>query len=135
MHISKYMCRVLCNEPQDVASWPARRSKAPGAPQVLSDPELLRQWQGECKEMADRIMTMRAALKEALYKSGSRKDWSHITEQIGMFCYSGLTPEQVERMKVEHHVYITRDGRISMAGLTSCNVRYVAEAIHSVIEE
>ena len=147
MHISKYMCRVLCNEPQDVASWPARRSKAPGAPQVLSDPELLRQWQGECKEMADHIMkmraaikedhimAMRAALKEALYKSGSRKDWSHITEQIGMFCYSGLTPEQVERMKVEHHVYITRDGRISMAGLTSCNVRYVAEAIHSVIEE
>ena len=102
---------------------------------MLSDPELLRQWQGECKEMADRIMTMRAALKEALYKSGSRKDWSHITEHLGMFCYSGLTPEQVERMKVEHHVYITRDGRISMAGLPSCNVRHVAEAIHSVIEE
>lgn len=106
MHISKYMCRVLCNEPQDVASWPARRSKAPGAPQVLSDPELLRQWQGECKEMADHIMkmraaikedhimAMRAALKEALYKSGSRKDWSHITEQTGMFCSSGLTLEQ-----------------------------------------
>ena len=80
-------------------------------------------------------MTMRAALKEALYKSGSRKDWSHITEETGMFCYSGLTPEQVERLKVEHHVYITRDGRISMAELTSCNVRYVAEAIHSVTEE
>ena len=102
---------------------------------MLSDPELQQQWKGECRQMADRIITMRTALKKALIEAGTCRDWSHITKQIGMFCYSGLTPEQVDRMKVEHHIYITRDGRISMAGLTSSNVRYVANAIHSVTKE
>lgn len=59
-------------------------------------------------------------------------DWSHITAQIGMFCYSGLTKEEVERLKSEHHVYMTGDGRISMAGVCSTNVKYLANAIHTV---
>jgi hypothetical protein len=63
-----------------------------------------------------------------------------------MFCYSGLSPEQVDKLMTEHHVYLTKDGRISMAGVTSGNVkyeipysdfpsnigRYLAEAIHEV---
>jgi len=49
-----------------------------------------------------------------------------------MFCFSGLTPEQVDKLRTEHHVYLTRDGRISMAGVTSHNVKYLAESIHNV---
>lgn len=51
---------------------------------------------------------------------------------VGMFAFSGLNPEQVKKMINEHHVYMTSDGRISMAGVTSGNVEYVAESIHNV---
>ncbi|RYR21339.1 hypothetical protein Ahy_B03g066626 isoform B [Arachis hypogaea] len=82
--------------------------------------------------MADRIIGMRATLRENLEKLGSPLPWQHITNQIGMFCYSGLTPEQVDRMTSEFHIYMTRNGRISMAGLNTGNVGYVANAIHEV---
>lgn len=49
-----------------------------------------------------------------------------------MFCYSGLSPEQVDRLREEFHIYMTRNGRISMAGVTSKNVDYMAESIHAV---
>lgn len=64
--------------------------------------------------------------------SGSTRNWSHITEQIGMFCYSGLTQEQVEKLKQDAAIYMTKDGRISMVSLTPHNVDYVAKAIHEV---
>ena len=63
---------------------------------------------------------------------GSTRNWSHITEQIGMFCYSGMTPEQVERLKTDFAIYMTKDGRISMVSLTPLNVGYVAKAMHEV---
>ncbi|CAB0003428.1 unnamed protein product [Nesidiocoris tenuis] len=86
---------------------------------ILSQPDLKKKWLQEVKLMADRIISMRTALKTALEKEGSTKNWSHITDQIGMFCYTGMTPEQVERLTKEFHVYLTKDGRISMAGVTS----------------
>ena len=55
-----------------------------------------------------------------------------MTSQIGMFCYSGLSPEQVERLQKEYAIYFTKDGRISMVGVTSKNVDYLASAIHDV---
>jgi aspartate/tyrosine/aromatic aminotransferase len=58
--------------------------------------------------MADRIISMRKALKGGLEKCGSNKNWDHITKQIGMFCFTGLTPEQVDRLMKEHHVYLTK---------------------------
>lgn len=99
---------------------------------VLGDAELEAQWRGECKLMADRIIDMRAALKKAILAAGSTKDWSHVTDQIGMFCYTGLNKEQVGRLRDEFHVYITGDGRVSMAGVTTGNVDYIANAIHTV---
>lgn len=99
---------------------------------LLSDGALEDQWRAECKTMADRIIAMRAALREELAAAGSAKDWSHITTQIGMFCYTGLLPEQVDRLREEFHVYITRDGRVSMAGINQGNVGYVAKAMHAV---
>lgn len=82
--------------------------------------------------MADRIISVRTQLKDNLKKEGSTKDWKHITDQIGMFCYTGMNPQQVERIIKEFHVYLTKDGRISMAGVTSKNVEYLAHAMHQV---
>jgi aspartate aminotransferase len=99
---------------------------------ILSDPELKALWDREVKLMANRIITMRSQLVSELKAAGSKRDWSHITNQIGMFCYSGLTPQQVEKLTSDWHVYMTKNGRISMAGLVSSRVKYLAEAIHDV---
>ncbi|KAK0634294.1 pyridoxal phosphate-dependent transferase [Bombardia bombarda] len=102
------------------------------AAEILNTPALYDQWLIEVKGMADRIITMRALLKDNLEKLGSKHDWSHITSQIGMFAYTGLTPEQMDQLAKEHSVYATRDGRISVAGITSENVSRLAEAIFKV---
>ena len=68
----------------------------------------------------------------ALAAAGSTRDWSHVTDQIGMFCYSGLSKEQVGRLRDEYSIYITGDGRISMAGINTANAAYVARAMHAV---
>ena len=110
----------------------ARADLIDAAAQVLSDPDLRATWTTECKAMADRISEMRAALKAKLADAGSTRDWAHITDQIGMFAYTGLTADQVQAMRDEFHVYCTLDGRISVAGLTPSNVDHVAKAIHAV---
>ncbi|KFY52089.1 hypothetical protein V497_08652 [Pseudogymnoascus sp. VKM F-4516 (FW-969)] len=102
------------------------------AAEILNNPELNTQWLGEVKGMADRIIKMRALLKDNLEKLGSKHDWSHITSQIGMFAYTGLTPEQMATLAKEHSVYATKDGRISVAGITSANVERLAKAIYAV---
>lgn len=99
---------------------------------ILNDPALNKQWLGEVKGMADRIIEMRALLKNNLEKLGSKHDWSHITSQIGMFAYTGLTAEQMTELAEKHSVYATKDGRISVAGITSENVGRLAEAIFKV---
>jgi aspartate aminotransferase len=84
--------------------------------------------------MADRINAMRVSLRTCL-EEGHQQDrsWDHITKQIGMFAYSGLTKEEVIALRDKHHIYCTLDGRISMAGVTSQNVDYMADAIKDVI--
>nr|XP_002126101.1 aspartate aminotransferase, mitochondrial [Ciona intestinalis] len=99
---------------------------------VLTTPELREQWLVEVKGMADRIISMRQQLVDNLKKEGSTRDWSHITDQIGMFCYTGLNPDQVGDLTKNHSVYLTKDGRISVAGVASGNVGYLAHAIHQV---
>ncbi|OAQ97852.1 hypothetical protein LLEC1_00025 [Akanthomyces lecanii] len=99
---------------------------------ILADPKLREQWLAELKAMADRIITMRALLKENLEKLGSKHDWSHITSQIGMFAYTGLTADEMTKLATEFSVYATKDGRISVAGITSENVGRLAEAIFKV---
>jgi len=105
---------------------------------ILSDAQLKKQWYSECKGMADRIISMRTALRSAIEKienaNGVKSDWRHITDQIGMFCYTGLTEAQVTRMIEEHHIYLTKDGRVSMAGVTSKNVDYLAQSIAEVVQ-
>lgn len=99
---------------------------------ILQDPELTSQWRTDVKVMADRIIKMRELLVQHLKQAGSKRDWSHVTKQIGMFCYSGLTPEQCDELASKYHIYMTRNGRISMAGVTSSTVEYLAKSIAEV---
>lgn len=62
---------------------------------ILTSPDLRKQWLQEVKGMADRIISMRTQLVSNLKKEGSSHNWQHITDQIGMFCFTGLKPEQV----------------------------------------
>lgn len=99
---------------------------------ILKDEQLKKQWEADVKQMAERIITMRTMLRAELERLGSKHNWKHITEQIGMFCYSGMTEQQVDRLTSEFHLYLTRNGRISMAGVTSKDIPYIANAIHEV---
>ena len=65
---------------------------------------------------------MRALLKDALIKNNTNGNWDHVTTQIGMFSFLGLSPKQCAEMIAKHHVYMTGNGRISIAGLTVHNV-------------
>jgi len=99
---------------------------------VLSSPELNAEWHRELKVMSDRIACMRQSLYENLKKQGSELNWDHIIRQIGMFAYTGVSKDQVKRLKQEFHVYLTDDGRISISGLNTKNIELVAKAFHEV---
>lgn len=100
--------------------------------EILSDDKLRALWLKDVKLMADRIIGVRQQLRDNLVKLGSSRSWNHITDQIGMFCFTGMTPEQVDTLAKDYSVYLTRDGRVSMAGVTSKNVGYLSEAMHAV---
>ncbi|CAG9784183.1 unnamed protein product [Diatraea saccharalis] len=100
--------------------------------EILSVPELKQQWLADVKSMADRIISMRQQLRAGIEGAGNKQNWQHITDQIGMFCYTGLNADQVAKLTKDHHIYLTKDGRISVAGISSKNVNYVAEAMHKV---
>jgi len=101
----------------------------------LNDPTLFAQWEDDLRTMSGRIMQMRTALRSSLEALGIPGTWKHITEQIGMFSFTGLNEKQVQKLREEAHIYMTKNGRISMAGLNSNNVDYVAEAICKVVKE
>nr|CAI5830192.1 unnamed protein product [Callosobruchus analis] len=100
--------------------------------EILQDEKLKQMWLEEVKVMAERIKGMRAALKESLEKAGSKHNWDHVTNQIGMFCFTKMTPQQVKNITEEYHIYLPANGRISISGLNTKNVDYVANAIHEV---
>lgn len=101
--------------------------------EVLSDSALKSQWLGECAAMASRIQSMRHLLRQKLEAGNSKHKWNHITEQIGMFCYTGLSKEQVLRLRNEFHIYCTDDGRFSVAGINSKNIDYLAASVLAVL--
>lgn len=100
---------------------------------VLNDPELRKQWEEELAAMRDRINGMRHLLADTLKAKGVDRDFSFMTEQSGMFSFSGLTKDQVERLRAEHAIYIVGSGRINVAGITPSNVGPLCEAIASVL--
>ncbi len=103
---------------------------------ILNDPALFKEWEANLRTMAGRIIDMRKALRSKLEElNGKEGTWKHITDQIGMFSFTGLSEEQVLKVRDDAHVYMTKNGRISMAGLNTGNVEYTARAIHKVVEE
>lgn len=106
---------------------------------VLGDADLTHEWITELKQMSGRIIEMRTALVNALkargtpLPNGQPGEWRHITDQIGMFSFTGLTPDQCDQLTKKHHIYLLTNGRISMAGINTKNVAYVADAIHDVV--
>ncbi|PIG08707.1 amino acid aminotransferase [Comamonas sp. 26] len=100
---------------------------------VLNNPELHALWEKELGEMRVRIKAMRKKLVDGLKAAGVQQDMSFITTQIGMFSYSGLSKEQMVRLRSEFGVYGTDTGRMCVAALNSKNIDYVCKAIAAVI--
>ena len=100
---------------------------------VLSNPEWRALWESELGGMRTRIKAMRQKLVDGLKAAGVQQDMSFITSQIGMFSYSGLSRDQMIRLRAEFGVYGTDTGRMCVAALNSKNVDYVCAAIAKVM--
>eukprot|EP01092_Planopodium_desertum_P008577 TRINITY_DN3594_c0_g3_i3.p1 TRINITY_DN3594_c0_g3~~TRINITY_DN3594_c0_g3_i3.p1 ORF type:complete len:214 (+),score=18.55 TRINITY_DN3594_c0_g3_i3:36-644(+) len=100
---------------------------------ILNDPKLYNEWLHDLKTMAGRIVKMRELLYEELQRIRVPGDWSHIVKQIGMFSFTGLHAKQVEILTKKYHIYMLSNGRISMAGLSTKTVPYLAAAIKDAI--
>ncbi len=100
---------------------------------VLNTPQLRTLWEGELAEMRVRIKAMRAAFVEKLKAAGVKADMGFITTQIGMFSYSGLSKDQMVRLRSEFGVYGTDTGRMCVAALNSKNIDYVCASIAKVL--
>lgn len=100
---------------------------------VLKDAALKQEWIAEVTQMRDRIWQMRELFVAKLKEQGVQQDFSFITEQNGMFSFSGLNKDQVARLKNEFAVYIVGSGRISVAGITSGNIDALCQAIAKVL--
>jgi aromatic-amino-acid transaminase len=101
---------------------------------VLQNPELRALWEQELGAMRVRIKTMRQSLVDGLKAAGVKADMSFITKQIGMFSYSGLSKEQMIRLRSEFGVYGTDTGRMCVAALNSQNIGHVCQAIATVLK-
>ncbi|KAJ7940743.1 aspartate amino-transferase [Mycena leptocephala] len=101
---------------------------------ILNNPSMFEMWRRDIQTMAGRIIDMRKELfrllTEELHTPGN---WDHIVNQIGMFSFTGISPAQSKALISEAHVYLTGNGRISMAGLNTKNVRYFAESLDGVV--
>lgn len=100
---------------------------------ILSNAKLKQLWCEELAEMRDRINALRHAFADNMAPRGLPIDFSFITQQRGMFSFSGLTSEHVDRLRNEHSIYIVGNGRINVAGMTMDNIGTVCDAIASVV--
>ncbi len=100
---------------------------------ILGDPELTAAWRVELAEMRGRLREMREMLHDALKEKAPDYDFSHLVRAVGMFCFLGITPEQVQRLKEDYGVYMVNSSRINIAGITAGNVNYLAESIAAVL--
>ena len=117
----------------EISNPPAYGARIAGL--VLNDEKLFKEWEENLRTMAGRIIAMRKALRSKLEEMGTPGTWNHITDQIGMFSFTGLSEKQVLELRDVAHVYMTKNGRISMAGLNTGNVEYFAKAVDKVVRE
>lgn len=102
---------------------------------ILANDELTSQWHDELAVMRDRISNNRQMLVDALADEGVTRDFSFITKQSGMFSFLGITPEQVATLIKDYSIYMVDSSRISIAGISKDNVKYLAQSIAKVIGE
>lgn len=100
---------------------------------VLGEPELRKQWEADLITMSSRISKMREQWKLKLIALGTPGNWDHIVNQTGMFSFTGLTPEMVERLEKKHGVYMMSSGRACVAGLNDGNLEKFANAFDEVV--
>lgn len=100
---------------------------------ILDNASLYAEWEKEVADMRDRIQSMRDLFVTTLKEKGVDQDFSFISRQCGMFSFSGLTPEQVARLKDEFAIYIVGSGRISVAGMTRDNMDALCHGIAQVL--
>ncbi|KAI5292840.1 hypothetical protein KEM52_006028 [Ascosphaera acerosa] len=129
----KAQSQILEIQRSEISMPPAYGAKL--ANLVMSDERLAQQWRQDMKEMSGRIIAMRQALFEELTALGTPGSWRHIVDQVGMFSYTGLSVEQVRKLREEYHIYMLDSSRASISGLTTKNVQYVAKAIDAVVRE
>ena len=101
--------------------------------EILADISLRTRWEDEVAQMRARINGMRRLFVDTLAKKGAQRDFSFIARQRGMFSYSGLSDEQVKRLREEYAIYIVSGGRINVAGMTGANINVLCTAITSVL--
>lgn len=97
--------------------------------EILSDDELRTQWESELAGMRNRIADVRRMFVEKMSEYAPNRDFSFINDQCGMFSFSGLTPDQVQRLREEYSIYIVGSGRINVAGITDKNVDRLCKSI------
>lgn len=100
---------------------------------ILQDTDLKEDWIAELAEMRSRIKEMRQKFVETLKACGATQDFDFIVKQNGMFSFSGLSPEQVDKLRDEFAIYAVRSGRINVAGITEDNIQYLCESIVKVL--
>ena len=100
---------------------------------ILNDPELRAEWVAELDGMRERLSGMGALLHDALQAKAPNHDFSHLLHSKGMFCFLGVTPEQVDRLKKDFGIYMVGSSRINVAGITPGNVDYLASSIAAVL--
>jgi len=131
--ISRIGSQLAILQRSEISNPPAYGARI--ASTVLNDKALFAEWEDNLREMSGRIIKMRKELRTKLEAMGTPGTWNHITDQIGMFSYTGLTEKQVLKIREDAHVYMTKNGRISMAGLNTNNIEYFAKAIDKVVRE
>lgn len=97
--------------------------------EVVGDDGMFNEWRGEMEMMSGRIKDVRKVLYDNLVRLNPDKDWSFVLNQIGMFTYTGMSPAQVSNMTKQFRIYMTADGRISLAGLPKAKCEYLAKAM------
>lgn len=100
---------------------------------ILNDPEWRAEWLDELKKMRDRLQDMRALINDALVEKTPDHDFSHLARANGMFCFLGITPQQVELLKSDFGIYLVNSSRINVAGITPDNVGYLSDSIAAVL--
>ncbi len=102
---------------------------------VLGDPKLTAMWHQDLRDMSGRMQEMRFGLVQKMTDRKNPHSWAHMADQIGMFAYTGLDKDMVNELREKYAIYMTMDGRISVAGLNTGNIDYVADAFHAVTKD